>query len=238
MNPVTPRGRGGPTRDNEAKPEARRRHAMTLTVYAIDGVTPVVDPTAYVHPSAVLIGDVIVGPGCYIGPAACLRGDFGRLTIHAGANVQDTCILHAYPGNETVVEEDGHIGHGAVLHGCRIGRNALVGMNAVVNDNAVIGESAIVAAMAFVKSEMIVPARMLAAGMPAPVRALTEEEPNGRPRHRELSATDRRSPPPVRHDAARGTGSGSQGLDRRTAPLSTRKAKVVIYADPSIPDPQ
>jgi hypothetical protein len=83
---------------------------MTLTVWSIDGAIPVVDPSAYVHPTAVLIGDVIVGPGCYIGPAACLRGDFGRLDIRAGSNVQDSCILHAYPGNETVVEEDGHIG--------------------------------------------------------------------------------------------------------------------------------
>jgi len=150
---------------------------MTLTVYAIDGVTPVVDPTAYVHPSAVLIGDVIVGPGCYVGPAACLRGDFGRLELRAGANVQDTCILHAYPGNETIVEEEGHIGHGAILHGCRIERNALVGMNAVVNDNAVIGESAIVAALAFVKAEMVVPPRTLVAGVPARVlRPLTDEE--------------------------------------------------------------
>jgi len=150
---------------------------MKLTVYAIDGVTPVVDPTAYVHPSAVLIGDVIVGAGCYIGPAACLRGDFGRLDIRAGANVQDTCVLHAFPGHDTLVEEDGHIGHGAVLHGCIIQRNALVGMNAVVNDNAVIGESAIVAAMAFVKAGMIVPPRTLVAGVPAKVvRALTEME--------------------------------------------------------------
>jgi phenylacetic acid degradation protein len=150
---------------------------MKLTVYAIDGVTPVVDPTAYVHPSAVLIGDVIVGAGCYIGPAACLRGDFGRLDIRAGANVQDTCVLHAFPGHDTLVEEGGHIGHGAVLHGCIIQRNALVGMNAVVNDNAVIGESAIVAAMAFVKAGMIVPPRTLVAGVPAKVvRALTEME--------------------------------------------------------------
>jgi len=150
---------------------------MTLTVYSIDGVTPVVDPTAYVHPSAVLIGDVLVGPRCYVGPAACLRGDFGRLELRAGSNVQDTCILHAYPGNETVVEEGGHIGHGAILHGCRVERNALVGMNAVINDNAVIGESAIVAALAFVKAEMRVPPRTLAAGMPARViRPLTDEE--------------------------------------------------------------
>jgi phenylacetic acid degradation protein len=150
---------------------------MNLTVYEIDGVTPVVHPTAFVHPSAVLIGDVMVGAGCYIGPAACLRGDFGRLDIRAGANVQDTCVLHAFPGHDTLIEEDGHIGHGAVLHGCIIQRNALVGMNAVVNDNAVIGESAIVAAMAFVKAGMIVPPRTLVAGIPAKVvRALTEME--------------------------------------------------------------
>jgi phenylacetic acid degradation protein len=150
---------------------------MTLTVYSIDGVTPVVDPAAYVHPSAILIGDVIVGAGCYIGPAACLRGDFGRLDIRAGANIQDTCVLHAYPGHGIIVGEDGHIGHGAVLHSCIVERNALVGMNAVVNDNAVIGESAIVAAMAFVRAGMIVPPRTLAAGVPAKVlRALTELE--------------------------------------------------------------
>jgi phenylacetic acid degradation protein len=150
---------------------------MNLTVYAIDGVTPVVDPTAYVHPSAVLIGDVIVGADCYIGPAACLRGDFGRLEIRAGANIQDTCVLHAFPGHDTIVEEGGHIGHGAVLHGCTIKRNALVGMNAVINDNAVIGESAIVAAMAFVKAGMVVAPRTLVAGIPARVvRELTETE--------------------------------------------------------------
>jgi len=150
---------------------------MNLTVYAIDGVTPVVDPTAFVHPSAVLIGDVIVGAGCYIGPLASLRGDFGRIEIRAGANIQDTCVLHAYPNTDAVVEEDGHIGHGAVLHGCIVQRNALIGMNAVVNDNAVIGESAIVAAMAFVRAGMVVPPRSLAAGVPARVlRALTEQE--------------------------------------------------------------
>lgn len=113
----------------------------SLRVYAIDGIVPVVDPTAYVHPSAVLIGDVIVGPGCYVGPCASLRGDFGRLILEAGANLQDTCVMHGFPGTDTVVEENGHVGHGAVLHGCRVGRNALIGMNAVIMDNAVIGEA-------------------------------------------------------------------------------------------------
>ncbi|HET7261530.1 MAG TPA: phenylacetic acid degradation protein PaaY [Casimicrobiaceae bacterium] len=148
-----------------------------LTVYSIDGVRPVVDPRAYVHPSAVLIGDVIVGAGCYIGPCASLRGDFGRIVVKDGANLQDSCVMHGFPGTDTIVDEDGHIGHGAILHGCVIGRNALVGMNAVVNDNASIGDGAIVAAMAFVKAKMVVPPRVLVAGMPARiVRALTETE--------------------------------------------------------------
>jgi phenylacetic acid degradation protein len=149
----------------------------SLRVYSIDGITPVVDPTAYVHPSAVLIGDVIVGPGCYVGPCASLRGDFGRLILERGANLQDTCVMHGFPGTDTVVEEDGHIGHGAVLHGCRIGRNALVGMNAVIMDNAVIGADSIVAACAFVKAGAVIGEGLLVAGMPAKVvRPLSAEE--------------------------------------------------------------
>jgi phenylacetic acid degradation protein len=150
---------------------------MSLKVFAINGLTPVVDPSAFVHPSAVLIGDVIVGARCYIGPAASLRGDFGRIEVRAGANIQDCCVMHGFPGTDTVVEEGGHIGHGAILHSCTVRRNALVGMNAVINDNAEIGESSIVAAMAFVKAGMIVPPRMLAAGVPARIiRALTDQE--------------------------------------------------------------
>jgi phenylacetic acid degradation protein len=148
-----------------------------MPVYAIDGVTPVVHPAAFVHPTACLIGDVIVGPDCYVGPCASLRGDFGRLILERGANVQDTCVMHGFPGTDTVVGEDGHIGHGAVLHGCRIGRNALIGMNAVIMDNAVIGEASIVAAMALVKADVVLPPRSLIAGVPAKViRELSEQE--------------------------------------------------------------
>lgn len=146
-------------------------------VYAIDGLVPVVDPSSFVHPTASLIGDVIVGPGCYIGPGASLRGDFGRLVMERGANLQDNCIVHGFPNTDTVIEEDGHIGHGAVLHGCIIRRNALVGMNAVINDGAEVGESAIVAALAFVKANFKVPPHTLAAGIPARiVRELTQQE--------------------------------------------------------------
>ena len=122
-----------------------------MPCYSIEGVVPVIDPSAYVHPTAVLIGDVIVGPDCYVGPCAVLRGDFGRIVLERGANVQDTCVLHGFPARDTVVEENGHIGHGAVLHSCIVRRDALVGMNAVVMDEAEIGEAAIVAACAFVQ---------------------------------------------------------------------------------------
>ena len=146
-------------------------------VYEIDGITPVVHPDAFVHESAVLIGDVIVGARAYIGPCACLRGDFGRIVVEEGANIQDTCMLHGFPGKDTVVGADATIGHGTVLHGCVIGRGALVGMNAVVNDNAEVGEDAMVAALAFVRAEGKIPARALAAGIPARVlRKIGEDE--------------------------------------------------------------
>ena len=146
-------------------------------VYAIDGITPVVHPSAFVHPSAVLIGDVIVGARAYVGPCACLRGDFGRIVVEEGANIQDTCMLHGFPGKDTVVGAESTIGHGAVLHGCVIGRGALIGMNCVVNDNAEVGEDAVVAALAFVRAEALIPARSLAVGIPAKVqRTLTAEE--------------------------------------------------------------
>jgi phenylacetic acid degradation protein len=111
-------------------------------IYAVDGLRPVVDPSAFVHPAAVLIGDVIVGPGCYVGPGASLRGDFGRLVLEAGANLQDNCVMHGFPDKDCVVEANGHVGHGAILHGCRVGRDALIGMSAVIMDGAVIGRAA------------------------------------------------------------------------------------------------
>jgi phenylacetic acid degradation protein len=153
------------------------QRANMTKVYSIDGITPVVHPQAYVHPSAVLIGDVIVGAGVYVGPCASLRGDFGRIVIERGANIQDSCIVHGFPGEDTVIEEDGHIGHGAIIHAARICRNAMVGMHAVINDHAEIGDSAFVGALAFVKTGMKVPPRTLAVGMPARVlRPLSDEE--------------------------------------------------------------
>jgi phenylacetic acid degradation protein len=148
-----------------------------MPFYAIDGIVPVVDPTSFVHPTASVIGDVIIGPGCYVGPGASLRGDFGRLVMAGGGNLQDGCIVHGFPDTDTLLDIDAHIGHGAVVHGATIKRNALVGMNAVIMDGAVVGESAFVAAMAFVKAGFAVPDRHLVAGIPAKIlRPLTEQE--------------------------------------------------------------
>ena len=148
-----------------------------MPTYSLEGITPVVHPQAHVHETAVLIGDVIIEAGCYIGPNASLRGDFGRIIVKAGANVQDTCVMHTFPGKDCIVERDGHIGHGAVLHGCHIGVNAMVGMNAVVMDDAIIGESSIVAATAFVAAKFECPPRSLVLGTPAKVkRELSDRE--------------------------------------------------------------
>ncbi|MTI09867.1 acyltransferase [Curvivirga aplysinae] len=146
-------------------------------IYSYDDVIPVVDPKAYVHETAVVIGDVIIGPDVYVGPNCVLRGDFGRIILKQGSNFQDTCVAHSFPDMEMVVEEDGHIGHGAVLHGCQIGKNALVGMNSVIMDGAKIGENSIVAAMSFVKANFDGPANSLIVGSPAKVlRELSEKE--------------------------------------------------------------
>lgn len=140
-----------------------------MTCYAIDGVVPVVSPKAYVHPTAVLIGDVIIEEGVYIGPFASLRADFGGIHIKKNANVQDNCVIHGFPNSVTVVEEYGHIGHAAILHGCVIGKNVLVGMNSVILDYAEIGENTIIGANSTVKAKAKIPANVLALGSPAKV---------------------------------------------------------------------
>ena len=148
-----------------------------MAVYSLDGLIPVVDVTAFVHPQATLIGDVIVGPGCYVGPGASLRGDFGRIVLDAGCNVQDCCVLHSFPAHETRLEVEAHVGHGAVLHGCTVRRGALIGIGAIIMDDAVVEEEAFVGAASFVRAGFVVPRRTLVTGAPARVvRELKPEE--------------------------------------------------------------
>jgi phenylacetic acid degradation protein len=136
-------------------------------IFAFDGFVPVVHESAFVHPNATVTGNVVIGRDAYVGPGAAIRGDWGGIVIENGCNVQEGCVVHMFPGITVVLEESAHIGHGAVIHGARIGRNALVGMNAVVMDNAVVGAGCIVGALTFVPADMRIPERKVVVGNPA-----------------------------------------------------------------------
>ena len=136
-------------------------------IYEFKGIRPTIHPSSFVHPQASVIGNVVIGKHCYIGPGAAIRGDFGRIIIKDGCNVQENCTIHMFPGVEVVLEENAHIGHGAIIHGCHIGENCLIGMNAVLMDNVVLGEGCIVGALSFIKADAIFEKRSLIVGNPA-----------------------------------------------------------------------
>jgi phenylacetic acid degradation protein len=140
-----------------------------MAIYEVDGFVPVIHETAFVHPQAAVTGNVVIGRDVYIGPGAAIRGDWGAIEIHDGCNVQENCTIHMFPGVTVVLEEGAHVGHGAIIHGARLGRNVLIGMNAVVMDNAVVGANSIVGALAFVPAEMIIPERKIVVGNPAKI---------------------------------------------------------------------
>ncbi|MEM6262280.1 MAG: transferase hexapeptide repeat family protein [Bacteroidota bacterium] len=145
-------------------------------IYEFNGYKPVVDESAYVHPQAVVTGNVIIGAKVYIGPGAAIRGDWGAIQIAAGCNVQENCTIHMFPGVTVTLAEGAHVGHGAIIHGAKLGRNVLIGMNAVIMDEAVIGENSIVGALSFVKAKTEIPAGKLVAGNPARIiRDLSQE---------------------------------------------------------------
>lgn len=145
-------------------------------IYEFDGWRPVIHESAFVHATATVIGNVIIGRDVYIGPGAALRGDWGGIVIEDGCNVQEGCVIHMFPGVTVVLEANAHVGHGAVIHGARIGRNALIGINAVIMDNATVGEECVVGALTFVPSDMQIPARKVVVGNPAKiVKDVTDE---------------------------------------------------------------
>ncbi|MEX1133205.1 MAG: transferase hexapeptide repeat family protein [Flavobacteriales bacterium] len=136
-------------------------------VYEFNGYKPVVHPTAFIHPQASVTGNVIIGRDVYIGPGAALRGDWGEIIVADGCNVQENCTIHMFPGITVRLEENAHIGHGAIIHGAHIGRNCLVGMNAVLMDNVVLGEGCVVGALAFLPADSVWEARKVIVGNPA-----------------------------------------------------------------------
>jgi len=145
-------------------------------VFAFDGFVPVIHESAFVHPNATVTGNVVIGRDVYVGPGAAIRGDWGGIVIDDGCNVQESCTIHMFPGVTVHLERSAHIGHGAVVHGARIGENVLIGMNAVVMDNAVVGAGSIVGALCFVPSEMQIPPRSVVVGNPAKVVKQVSDE--------------------------------------------------------------
>lgn len=145
-------------------------------IYEFEGIKPVIHPTAFVHQTAVVIGHVVIGKDVYIGPGAVLRGDWGSIRIADGCNVQENCVIHMFPGIEVVLETGAHIGHGAVIHGARIGENVLIGMNSVIMDEVIIGKNCIIGALSFVKAGENIPEKSLVAGNPAKIIKTLDED--------------------------------------------------------------
>ena len=138
-------------------------------IYEFNGYKPVIHTSAFIHPQAAVTGNVIIGKDVYIGPGAAIRGDWGKIVIKDGANVQENCTIHMFPGITVTLEESAHIGHGAIIHGAKIGKNCLIGMNAVVMDHVKIGDESIIGALAFLKEGMDIPKRKVVVGNPAKI---------------------------------------------------------------------
>ena len=140
------------------------------------GMIPVIHPSSFIHPTAVVIGHVTIGKDCYIGPGAVLRGDWGKVIIGDGCNVQENCTLHMFPGKSVILKNGAHVGHGAVIHGAELGEQVLVGMNSVVMDDVVLGDGSFVGALSFVPANSDFEPRSLIVGNPAKrVKEVSEE---------------------------------------------------------------
>lgn len=141
-----------------------------MAIYALGDLVPEIDPTAYVHPDATVIGDVRIGPQASIWPHAVLRGDYGSITIGARTNIQDGSVIHTTPWSPTTVGDGVVVGHLVHLEGCTIQDGALVGSGSVVLHRAVVETGALVGAGAVVPGGTVVPARSMALGIPVKIR--------------------------------------------------------------------
>jgi phenylacetic acid degradation protein/carnitine operon protein CaiE len=150
--------------------------STTIMIYSFKDFIPVIHETAFVHPQACITGNVIIGKNVYVGPGAAIRGDWGKIVIEDGCNMQENCIIHMFPGVTVLLREAAHIGHGAIIHGATIGKNCLVGMNSVIMDNVNLGDECIVGALSFIKADEVIERRSLVAGKPAKVIKKVSDE--------------------------------------------------------------
>ena len=137
--------------------------------HALDGLEPTLDATAWIAPTATVLGAVTLGPDASVWFGAVLRGDNARITIGRGSNVQDNCVLHTDLGFPLDVGEDVTVGHLAILHGCTIGDGTLIGMGACVLNGARIGRNCIIGAKALVAEGKTIPDNSLVLGIPGKV---------------------------------------------------------------------
>lgn len=145
-------------------------------VYRYKQYTPYIHPEAFVHPLACVTGCVRIGAKVYVGPFAVLRGDFGEIIIEDGCNIQEHCMIHMFPGVTVHLNQNVHVGHGAIIHGAEIGQNCLIGMNCVIMDHVIMGSECIVGAMSFLKEGETFGVKQLIAGNPARViREVSDE---------------------------------------------------------------
>jgi carbonic anhydrase/acetyltransferase-like protein (isoleucine patch superfamily) len=141
-----------------------------MPLFSFEGKSPRVHPSAFIAPTAVLIGDVTVEENASVWYNAVLRADFGPIVVRRGANVQDCAVVHVTPVNSVEIGAGATIGHTCVVHGATLGAKALVGNGATVLDGARVGAGAMIAAGALVTPGTEIPDGMLALGAPAKVR--------------------------------------------------------------------
>jgi len=140
-----------------------------MPIYEFEGKRPKVGETSFVHPTAVLVGGVTIGENCYIGPGAVLRGDFGYVEIGDGSNVQENAVIHTFPEQTARLAKDSHIGHGAIVHGSKIGENVLVGMGAILHEGVEVGENCIIGSGCVLTGNRKIPPGKLVVGVPAKI---------------------------------------------------------------------
>jgi phenylacetic acid degradation protein len=140
-----------------------------MPFYEFENKSPNVDSQAFIHPEAVLIGDVAVDAMCYVGAGAVLRGDIGAIRVGEGSNVQENCVFHTFPHKSVILHPNSHVGHGAILHGCEVGSYVLVGMGAIIADGVKINSECMIGAGSFVPFETEIPSNSLVVGSPARV---------------------------------------------------------------------
>jgi carbonic anhydrase/acetyltransferase-like protein (isoleucine patch superfamily) len=138
-------------------------------IYALDGIAPQIHPDAWIAPTAVLIGNVVVGAGANIWFGAVLRGDNEQILVGAGSNVQENAVLHTDMGYPLIIGTDCTIGHKAMLHGCQIGHGSLIGMAATLLNGSNVGDGCLVGACTLITEGKVIPNGSLVMGSPGKV---------------------------------------------------------------------